>query len=379
MTVPSQYRTRLDRSSTFDAPYDTAPAPKYLLHGPSFINTASPLDPYLPNFKSTEYGGVWTTWTGLSPSQAEELCIWENLLRVCLVNRITPLLQYRPHGGPQETLFSRTIYLPSLVTEMVDLYEFHGYDRATAGTMVSYNWFKSAANVYQRVDQYVRLHDCFAPSPVAPFCSDTVAIEFRATSSNSAEVNWHPSCCLSFDSLEIMATPGQYYFLKPRCHTKNASTIVYSTSCNWLAWDKKSAAFFGIVPIQWSTPQSQRGLGLTVTVYAVIIQQIDETVSFKQTIRTGVTIPIQTQQAQLYVGLPDSKHSRISQKFKSLHCEDSCRPVQRRKRLLSLPLVPALSPSAPEDNPGPMSLIVYHNSFDPLSDCNDMDNPMTPG
>jgi hypothetical protein len=375
MTVPSQYRTRIDRSSSICDACPTIPAHQQrndLQHGLGF--KASSLEFYLPNFKSTESGGIWTTWVGLSTPQADELCIWENIFRDCLLKCIVPL-QYQAHGGPEDIFLSRTVHLPSLVMEMVDLYGAYGYDRAITATAAPYDWFTSAISVYQRVDQFVRLHDCFVPAESAPFSSDTVAIEFRASHDNSIEIKWHPGCYLSFDDLEIMAVPGQCYFLKPRCHTKYAciTNISFSTSCGWLEWDERSAAFLGFVPTHWSTPQPQRSRSLTITITAAITQQVDETVSFKQNIRTSVTIPVQTAAAGTVLQQPPGQSTRPNgQKFKTIHCvKDRYRTVKRRKRLPSLPLKPDVPVSAPKYGHAQSSPVICYNcnSFGLLCNC----------
>jgi hypothetical protein len=61
-------------------------------------------------------------------------------------------------------LVSRALHLPTWLTKMVDLYEFSGYARAMASAR--YNWFMSAVNVYQSVDQFGWLHHYFCATDV---------------------------------------------------------------------------------------------------------------------------------------------------------------------------------------------------------------------
>ena len=142
----------------------------------------------------------------------------------------------------------------------------------------------------------MRLHGCF--KSLRPRRS-TVAVQFRATHSDSAAVTCYPGYYLSFDGHKTTAARGKYYVLKPHCHVSARSAVIvaYTTSCNRLECDKKSASFVGIVPRRWSTPESY------ITVNAIIVQEFGEGIRFEQAIRTLVTIPLQMPEVQAYRGL----------------------------------------------------------------------------
>jgi hypothetical protein len=178
-----------------------------------------------------------------------------------------------------------------------------------------------------------------------------------------------------------MAVPGQQYSLKLCCHSKNASIITFSSSCDWLEWDQRSSSFIGTVPVNWWTPRSQRSRCLKITITAASIQQIDKTACLKQTICTSVNISMHaTREVQLCSGLRERQYGRLGRKFETVHVvEGHCRPMKRRKGLPSLPVEPAVPISTPEEEPGSMSPVICYNRFGLLCDWDDMDSPMSIG
>ena len=150
--------------------------------------------------------------------------------------KCTPLLQHRANGSHQDILVSRTLHLPTWLTEMMDLYEFSGYARATAGAR--YDWFMSMfTKAWINLEGFTIT---FVPPTLAPSSSDTLAVEFLASRFRGPETKWHPRTYPSSTGLRHPAAPKRYYLLKPCCHNKIAgrSTVHYLTSCDWLEWDQ---------------------------------------------------------------------------------------------------------------------------------------------
>ncbi|PGH27126.1 hypothetical protein AJ80_01082 [Polytolypa hystricis UAMH7299] len=274
-------------------------------------------------------------WKGLSSGKAEELIIWEATFKTVLESLLQDQLGFlhtfmmenlQPSNSNQHLLSaqtSRTRYLKISLIDLVTSMVLHCREHYP-----DYRWLASTGNIYLKVAQFVRIHDCFSRSTIGadlPLPGDRLAVgiepvpdpsgAWREAPLSVVKAVWCPDF-ISFDRLAAIVIEGQEFLLIPKYDSTfsqsisssilEPSSILFETPATWLRWSTDLHGFIGIVPFFSDSEEHALYPGaniihscdrnspytLQIIVNATVIECFDEDVRFEQTLRVKVAIEV---------------------------------------------------------------------------------------
>jgi hypothetical protein len=284
----------------------------------------------------------WSTWRGLSSAHAEDLAFCELEFRRAIQAKVAAYADgFLDYSAKQDSVFTVKVNLHELATDIADVYH-------TTSQLAS-----PLLSLHGLI-QFIRLHDCFVRPTSMPGHREPlkarILVKMSQNSTLPVIVAYTPR--LVFDDLVVHVQQGQNYYLKPRYspvftslkHTECNPQVTYTTTCEWLRYNKDHNYFAGTVP-------RSNGAAQKIEVKATVVYHFPDTnIAHEEIIRAVVKFLHVTPSAEFehpayvkHVSFASDEHELKTRDVHHLRSRNSfsvlenCSNMDQNRRLMTPP------------------------------------------